>query len=160
MVPPPPAERIATLLQAYVAAEYRCAAGDAWHALRIGERADTLEAATPGIRRFGLITAWDPQSLARPDALNRQADAALQRDLAAGGWPFTLAFATAAQGDDWREPGWLAQDIGMADLDDLARRYGQLGVLGWASGAPVRLRMYAACPPACAGLAHIDWCGA
>ena len=158
MVSSLPPDRIAELLRAYLVAHYRCAAGGRWHPLRIGQRAGALESDMPECRRFAVITAWDPQSIPRPDALNLQADAALQHDLAASGCAFGPARAAAPRGD-WEEPGWLVRDMAVDILDALARRYGQLGALCWTVGAAVRLRMYASCPPACADLPHIDWCG-
>lgn len=158
MHPPLPPDRVAELLRAYLAADYRCAAGGRWHPLRIGQRAGALEADLPDCRRFAAITAWDPQSIPQPDALNRQADAALRNALVDGGWGFGPARAAAPEGG-WEEPGWLVYDMAVDALDALARRFGQLGALCWPAGAPVRLRMYVPCPPACAGLPHIDWCG-
>lgn len=153
--------RVRGLALAYLDAEYRWELDGHWHTLEIG--------APPGRQFFrshpracslGLVSAWNPQSVERTEALNRVADSAMQAALEAAGLPYRPAFA-AARNRSWREPSWLAVDIPAGLLDALARRFGQLGTLHWQRGGPVRLRMYAAAPVDRSGLAEcIDWLGA
>ncbi|MEP6633265.1 MAG: DUF3293 domain-containing protein [Luteimonas sp.] len=133
---------IAALLDAYLAADYRWELDNTWHALRIGEPARELDAAYPASRRFALLSAWNPQSVRRPDVLNRIEDQDLQRLLEASALPFRPAFA-AAPNRSWREPSWVVVDLPVMQLDAFAGRFGQLGTLSWCRGEPCRLRMYA-----------------
>lgn len=153
--------RLRALALAYADAEYRWERAGRWHALAVGAPpGDEFLRAYPDARSLGLVSAWNPHSLERPEALNRDADAVLQQALEAAGCVHRPAFA-AARDRSWREPGWLVLDLAAPVLDALARRFGQLGTLHWARGGPVRLRMYADPPgpgvrlPGC-----IDWLGA
>ena len=148
--------RIATLLDAYRAADYRWELDRRWHLLHIGERAPQLEEAFPEARSFALVSAWDPQSVPRPEAANRSADEALHSALLASGLPFRPGFSSAAN-RSWREPSWVVMDVGVAELDRLARRFDQLGALFWLRGEPVGLRMYARQPAAIPARDCVAW---
>jgi len=150
--------RIATLLDAYCAAEYRWELDGEWRALRIGQRAPELEAFFPQSTRFGLVSAWDPQSNPRPEAVNRRADEALHAALLSSGVSFRPGFCSAPN-RSWREPSWVVMDMPLEDFDRLALRYGQLGTLSWTRGEPVRLRMYARQPLMAAERNCVDWIG-
>lgn len=145
-LPAPDDARLATLLRAYLAAEYRWQREGDWHDLVIGLPAPGLEMAYPRARSFGLISAWNPSSNERSVAENREADEMLCDALDAGGH-FYLAAFSSARNRSWREPGWLVMDMDAAGYDALSRRFGQLGALWWPVGAPVRLRMDARRPP-------------
>ena len=69
------------------------------------------------------------------------------------------AWAQAPDGR-WREPGWLVAGIADADLVRLAREFGQVGVLAWRAGEPVRLRMLMPRPLQADGAMHTDWVAA
>lgn len=155
-VPSPEPRRIEALVRAYLAADYGWRAGDAWSPLRIGTRATALEARFPQARCFAVITAWDPQSIPRAEALNRAADAELQAALRDAGVDIVPACSASPDGQ-WREPGWLVCDLPVEALDALARRHGQLGTLCWPAGWAVRMRIGAICPPALVGCPDIDW---
>ena len=150
--------RIATLLDAYYAAEYRWELDGEWRALRIGQRAPELEAFFPASQRFGLLSAWDPQSVPRPEAVNRKADESLHAALIASGLPFRPGFCSAPN-RSWREPSWVVMDMPDAEFDRLVLRYGQLGALAWGRGEPVRLRMYARQPLMARDRDFVDWTG-
>ena len=153
-------ERVAGLLFAYLAADYRWQHDGHWHDLRIGLPAPGPELAHPRTGAFALLSAWDPQSVPRPEASNRRADQALHGALLASGRDFVPAFSSAPD-RSWREPSWLAMDLDPDDLDALARRFGQLGVLAWRRGEPVRLRMFAQRPDRLDDplerLGYVDW---
>jgi hypothetical protein len=151
--------RIQELALAYVEAEYRWERDGRWHALAVGAPpGDQFMRAHRNTHGLGLLSAWNPQSVERAEALNRVADAALQAALEGTGLVHRPAFS-AARNRSWREPGWLVLDMPVSTLDALARRFDQLGTLYWERGGPVRLRMYAADPGA--GLPEcIDWPGA
>lgn len=152
--------RVHELALAYLEAEYRWELGGRWHALAIGAQpGDEFMRAYPGTRSLGLLSAWNPRSLERPEAANRRADAALQAALEGAGLVHRPAFS-AARNRSWREPGWLVLDVPAPALDAQARRFGQLGTLYWQVGGPLRLRMHAA-PPGCGTRLPdcIDWLG-
>ena len=156
----PSNERIAGLLFAYLAADYRWQHDGHWHDLRVGLPAPGPELAYPDTVRFALLSAWDPQSVPRPEAANRRADQALNAALLASGRTFVPAFSSAPD-RSWREPGWLVMDLGMDDLDALGRRFDQLGIVAWQRGEAVRLRMFAERPDRLEDplerLAYVDW---
>jgi hypothetical protein len=148
--------RIATLLDAYYAAEYRWELDGEWRQLRIGQLAPELEAFFPKSRRFGLLSAWDPQSIPRSEAVNRRADEALHAALLTSGLPFRPGFSSAPN-RSWREPSWVVMDMPDIEFDRLALRYGQLGTLVWNRGEPVGLRMYATQPLMAKDRPHVEW---
>ncbi len=147
---------IAELVRAYLAAEYRWQHQGEWHDLRIGLPAPALELLHPDAGSFGLLSAWNPRSVERDEHTNRDADALLQRDLAASGRTFLAAFGSAID-RSWREPGWVVIGMALQDFDALSRKYGQLGTLWWTPGKAGRLRVDAARPPDFGTDEHIDW---
>lgn len=153
-------ERVAGLLFAYLAADYRWQHDGHWHDLRIGLPAPGPELAYPDTDAFALLSAWDPQSVPRPEAANRRADQALHAALLASGRIFVPAFSSAPD-RSWREPSWLVMDLAMDDLDALGRRFDQLGIVAWRRGEAVRLRMFAERPDRLDDplerLAYVDW---
>ena len=148
--------RIATLLDAYYAAEYRWELDGEWRPLRIGQRAPELEAFFPMSQRFGLLSAWDPQSIPRSEAVNRRADEALHTALLTSGLPFRPGFSSAPN-RSWREPSWVVMDMPDPEFDRLALRYGQLGTLVFTRGEPVTLRMYANRPLMAKDRDFVEW---
>lgn len=153
------AHRIAELLAAYCDADYRWELEAEWHPLAVGRPAHRLEQAFPQARRFGLLSAWNPQSVVLPDGINRTADEMLHAALLQSGLPFRPGFSSA-RNRSWREPSWVVMDMALPLFDALARRFGQLGTLSWCRGEPVRLRMYVARPAGIDADEAIDWLGA
>jgi len=147
----------AELAIAYARAEYALVMDeDALH-LRVGKRARDVEAYWP-VRRYGFITAWNPASVPYSDAANETANATLVARLDAMGVQRLPAHAFASDGS-WREAGWLIADLEEPLLDLLAREFRQAGVLSWAAGEPVRLRMLMPCPADAPDIEWIDWVG-
>lgn len=149
-------DRIARLVANYLVADYRWEHDGVWRALRIGEPAPDVDAAFPDAVRFGLMTAANPGQQLRADIDNRSADRALQRCLDQHGLRYRPAFV-AATNRVWRAYNWLVVAPEIEVFDALARDFGQVGTLLWPRGAPVRLRMHAAVPPAFGGHPHVDW---
>jgi hypothetical protein len=139
-----------------VAAEYRWELAGDWRNLRIGDPAPELAREFPDVRHFGLLSAWDPYSIPRPEPVNRKADDLLEKEILGSGLRFRAAFSSATN-RTWREPSWLVMDMRVADFDALSRRYGQLATLYWAAGEPVRLRVDAARPTGYGPDEAIDW---
>ena len=162
VTPHSPADRpsaeahIAALVEAYLAADYRWELDGRWHPLPVGKRATDLETAFPQATSFGLLSAWNPHSVERPEAENRSADEALAAALDASGLPHRAAFSSA-RNRTWREPSWIVLDMPVAAFDALALRFRQLATVHGERGRAVRLRVYRA-PPAGAGdLGLVDW---
>ena len=151
-----PERSIATLADAYLAAAYAWRQGAHWRALRVGASAPEAEHAFPGAACFGVVSAWNPASVALADARNAARDDALCARIVAGGWAHARSRACDRQGG-WQEPGWLLAGIAVADLVALARDFGQLGVLAWTRGTPVRLCMLHPRPAAWPDAPTVDW---
>ncbi|GAA3919152.1 DUF3293 domain-containing protein [Luteimonas lutimaris] len=147
---------LAELVRAYLDAVYRWRHDDDWHDLSIGLPAPALELLYPEADTFGMLSAWNPRSVERSEAVNREADARLHEELAATGLAYLPAFGSAAD-RSWREPGWVVVGMALDDFDALSRRHGQLGTLWWTRGKAGRLRVDAACPPGFDMEEHIDW---
>jgi len=147
---------VARLVTAYREAEYRWELDGRWHPLAIGQPAPGIERAFPEASRFGLLSAWNPHSVERPEAVNRSDDEILHAMLKASGLPFRAGFSSA-RNRSWREPSWVVVDMASPAFDALARHFGQLGTLYWRRGEPVRLHMYAARPAAVAACEAVDW---
>lgn len=156
----PENERVARLLQAYLAADYRWHHDGDWHDLRIGLPAPGPELVHADATQFALLSAWDPQSVPRPEPVNRRADQSLHDALLASGKIFVPAFSSAPD-RSWREPSWLVMDLPIADLDPLGRRFRQLGMVTWPRGQALRLRMLVARPDRLDDpfglLEYVDW---
>lgn len=147
----------AELAAAYAQAHYAVALdGDAL-AIHVGEPARDVEAYWP-MRRYGFITAWNPASVPHSESANETANALLVARLDAMGLPRQQAHAFDKDGD-WREAGWLVGGIEVPLLDLLGREFSQAGVLAWAAGEPVRLRMLVPQPPRATRIDGIDWAG-
>ena len=147
---------ILKLMHAYLDAEYRWARDGEWPPLAIGHTAPDLEAAFPDAGVFGLLSAWNPHSVERPEATNRAADAALHLALRDSGALYLPGFSSA-RNRSWREPSWLVFGMGSKEFDALSHRFGQLGTLWWRPGEPVRLRMAAHKPEDVADEPYVDW---
>jgi hypothetical protein len=142
------------LANAYAAAEYVVVLDGDSLPLRVGEPALDLEAYAPA-SRYAFITAWNPASQPRSDSANEAADALLVTQLDELRATRHAAWAQDPDGR-WREPGWLVADLDVDAVLRLALEFGQAGVLDWAAGEPVRLRMLTARPIGDAA-AHTDW---
>jgi hypothetical protein len=150
------AGRVSYLARAYLDADYRCELDGHWHGFRIGGTVPVLDDALPDATCFGFLSAWNPWSEQRPDAVNRAADQDLHDALAADGYAIRPAFASAPN-RAWREPSWVVAGIAPERLDALMRQFDQLGTLWWRRGEPVRLRLDAARPGGFDEDAHVDW---
>ena len=148
--------RIVALVQAYLDADYRWEQLGEWLDLHVGEPAPDIDGAFPEASCFGLLSAWNPQSVPRQDTQNRSADQAMHVQLIETGVNFRPAFSSARD-RSWREPSWLVVNMLSDHQDALARRFGQLGTLWWPRGDAVRLRLYAGQPVTAADHPFVDW---
>lgn len=157
-VPSLAASRVADLVEAYLASDYRWELDGRWRPLAIGAVATELEQAYPEADGCGLLGAWNPQSIERTAAENREADSRLAVALAEAGVAHRPGFSSARDGS-WREPGWVVLGMPLERFDALARRFGQLGTLYARRGEPMRLRMYRARPAGIQPRELVDWAG-
>lgn len=134
----------AELAATYAAAQYAVALDGDSLPIGVGALATDLEAYWPA-SRYLLITAWNPASQPRSDAANQAADAQLVAEIDALGVVRHPAWAQGADGE-WHEPAWLVAEVDDATSEFLAREFGQAGILAWARGQPVRLRMLMPAP--------------
>ena len=154
----PDPDDVATLATAFAMALYRVPELGAAGRVHVGVAALALEQAMPA-QAYGFITAWNPDPRSTSRLGNDRADAALGAELDALRVRHLRAFASDARGGH-REDGWLVLDLPLAEVDRLARRFGQDGVLAWRAGEAVRLRLYHAAPASDAAQGPwIDWVG-
>ncbi len=86
---------------------------------------------------WGYITAWNPASVRLPLATNRIRQRRLRDELRADHHRY---FGGVGIGPlDWREPSLFVPGIKHSQLDALARRFGQLGVIRGAGVGPAEL---------------------
>ncbi|MGH8117025.1 MAG: DUF3293 domain-containing protein [Rhodanobacteraceae bacterium] len=76
---------------------------------------------------WGYITAWNPAGVRHPLAGNRARQRQLRDALAAANYRFRPGIGVGP--GDWREASLFVPGIGHTDLDALARRFGQLGIV-------------------------------
>ncbi|MGH8191397.1 MAG: DUF3293 domain-containing protein [Rhodanobacteraceae bacterium] len=82
---------------------------------------------------WGYVTAWNPAGVRLPAAVNRERQRRLRDELNSVGHRYRVGVGVGADG--WRETSLFVPGIAFAELDDLARRFGQLGVVrGTGSG--------------------------
>lgn len=155
-VPALAASRISSLVNAYLAADYRWEIGGRWRPLPLGEVASDLESTLPQARSFGLLSAWNPYSVERGEDENRAADEQLSAALLESGLQHRPGFSSA-RNRSWREPSWLVMDMPEAGFDQLGRRFGQLATLYANRGDPMRLRVYHERPRDFPDHADVDW---
>ena len=147
----------AALAAAFADARYRVPElGDAG-TVHVGTEPSALEAILPA-EHYAFITAWNADSETGDKPDNDRADGELAAELDRLGVRRFRAHAADAQGGH-HEDGWLVLDLPVAELDRLARDFGQDGVLSWHAGEPVRLRLYHREPADAASMLWVDWTG-
>lgn len=144
----PPANDV--LLATYRAARYRVYAPGREILLRVdafdAELAKLLREAW--VSSAALLTAWNPHSERRVDAINQSQQARLEEELQAGGYPCLRARNESGVDDstEWNEDSVLALDLDLPAAHALAARYGQLAFLWIDAEATPRLMVTAASP--------------
>jgi hypothetical protein len=147
----------AALAAAFTSAHYLVPGlGDAGR-MHVGVQATALESRAPAAG-YAFITAWNPDSASASRIDNDCADGELVAELDRLHARRSRAHAQDDQGGH-REDGWLVLDLPVQDIDRLARRFGQDGVLTWQAGQPVRLRLYHDEPEDAADMLWVDWAG-
>lgn len=149
------------LITAYMNSAYRVRP-DAVTAIevRVGAPAAMLEQHLPQASRFGILSAWNPDSRRLDDAANALAQARLALMIKRAG--YISRPARNAPDTAWEEAASLLLDPPPDAVDALARRFGQAATLYWRRGEAVRLRAYldGALGPAhaeCMDTPFVDW---
>lgn len=86
---------------------------------------------------WGFITAWNPAGVLLPLATNHIRQRRLRDELKADRFGYYAGIGVGPS--DWREPSLFVPGISYANLDALARRFGQLGVVRGSAGGPAEL---------------------
>ena len=86
---------------------------------------------------WGYITAWNPAGVRLPLATNRIRQRRLRDELRGDRHPHFGGIGVGPS--DWREPSLFVPGITYAQLDALARRFGQLGVVRGTGAEPAEL---------------------
>ncbi len=147
----------AALAAVYAHARYGVPEAGSAGDMHVGTEACALEAALRA-RRYAFITAWNPDSGTQTRQDNDRADGELAAELDRRRVRRLRAYAQDEKGGH-HEDGWLVLELPLAELDRLARSFGQDGVLYWLAGDPVRLRLYHDAPANAASMLWIDWAG-
>lgn len=87
---------------------------------------------------WGYVTAWNPAGARRPLAANRARQHELRDELVHAGYRCHVGIGVGP--NDWREPSLFVPGIPFAELDDVARRFGQLGVVRGTGTGSAELR--------------------
>lgn len=121
----------ASLLAAYEAALYRVDAAPSPFVLRIGERSAELAAlhAAHGVRSSAFVTAWNPFGMLQPDALNRRAQARLEREIDEHGYAMYGGAGLDPDGSWPGEESVLVLGLSRDAAAALGRAYGQNAVV-------------------------------
>jgi hypothetical protein len=86
---------------------------------------------------WGYVTAWNPAGVALPRASNRIRQRRLRDELRADQRRYLAGIGVGPS--DWREASLFVAGITFAQLDALAHRFGQLGVVRGIGAGPAEL---------------------
>lgn len=130
-----------SLVAAYRAARYEVSGARPPFVLRVDEPSAALAECHRGhaVRESAFLTAWNPGSVRLPPAVNAAAAARLEARLLALGFRLLAGCAVDPAGAWQAEPSALVLGIGYREACDVAREYGQAGVLHAGADAVPRL---------------------
>ena len=86
---------------------------------------------------WGYITAWNPAGVLLPLASNKTRQRRLRDELKGDRRQFIGGIGIGP--NDWREPSLFVPGMTYLQLDDMARRFGQLGVVRGTGAGPAEL---------------------
>jgi hypothetical protein len=124
-------DRRRQLEAAYRAARYRVELPDGAFELAIGQPSPGLAALYQqhGLSAAAFLTACNPGSVQQPEALNRQANAALQQQLAATGKPVLCGYAIDSERKWPDEASFLVLGLARHQAVELGCKHGQNAIL-------------------------------
>jgi hypothetical protein len=131
-----------SLLDAFLATDYRVEIDGYAHILLIGQRHSRFDRAI-GDQPWVSITASNPGAQALSGSANRQANESLQRATRAAGLAFWPALHQATDGSGMDETALLIAAAEPEWIHHQARRFGQLGVVCGQPGGAAELWLYA-----------------
>ena len=135
----------ASLVAAYRATRYEVTGATPPFVLRVDEPSATLAAChdAHAVRCSAFITAWNPGSRRAADDVNAAAAAALEQRLRARGYPLLTGRGVDPAGR-WRaEASVLVLGLGRDAACEIAREFGQAGLVWAGDDAVPRLRLLA-----------------
>lgn len=132
-----------SLLTAFHDTEYRVDTGAGQVAIRIGSECPDLDRWADR-REWFIITAFNPDGIARSNRLNRESDRQLRERLArmADACIVLPANNHDAYGCWPDEPAWWVAGADSTQRDELARRFGQCALVIGGAGQPAALLLY------------------
>lgn len=86
---------------------------------------------------WGYITAWNPAGILQPLATNKARQRRLRDGLRAKHLGCFGGIGIGAS--DWREPSLFVPGMSYAQIDEMARQFGQLGVVRGTGAGPAEL---------------------
>lgn len=131
-----------SLLDAFLATEYRVEIDGRVHVLRIGQQHQRFDRAI-GNRPWVSITACNPGSEVRSESANRPANEALAQAARVAGLAFWPALHQATDGSGMDEAALLIAAAEPEWIHHQARHFGQLGVVCGQPGGAAELWLYA-----------------
>ena len=119
------------LLAAYRAAHYQVTGTPAPFVLRIGQRSPELAAVQLAhhVDCSAFVTAWNPDSVAQPEAVNRAAQQRLETQLSAMGLTLLAGFGGDPSGQWPGEPSVLALGLSRSEAERVGRVFGQRAIV-------------------------------
>ncbi|MHA6203163.1 DUF3293 domain-containing protein [Dyella soli] len=130
------------LLAAFRATDYRVRlAGGGSASIRIDLPLPAPLRQLVGPRPWGFITAWNPRSQPRSREANRQAQRQLLSALRQRADTLGVSVGLGVGSNGWKEPSLLVVGPPTDALDQLARRFGQLGYVHGVGDGPAGLRL-------------------
>jgi hypothetical protein len=131
-----------SLLDAFLATDYRVEIGARAYVLRIGQRHPEFDRAI-GDRPWVSITACNPGAETRSEAANQRAHERLAQAAKAAGLAFWPALHQATDGSGMDEEALLVLAAKPEWIHHQARHFGQLGVVCGQPGEAAELWLYA-----------------
>ena len=119
------------LLAAFLAAHYKVSGTARPFVLRVGHPSAELAAVhlAHGVNCSAFITAWNPGSVSRPEAINRASQARLESELAASGATLLAGIGEDPAGVWPGERSVLAVGISRSDAERVGREFGERAIL-------------------------------
>lgn len=119
------------LLAAYAATHFKVTGSPAPFILRIGQRSSELAALqfAKRVRSSAFLTAFNPNSVPHPVAVNRASQERLERELTAMGLTFLAGFGEDPAGVWPGEPSVLVLGVSRSDAERIGGQFGQRAIV-------------------------------
>jgi hypothetical protein len=126
------------LLAAYAATHYKVTGTPAPFVLRVGQRSAELAAMylANGVCCAAFLTAFNPNSVPQPEAINGASQQRLETELAAMGLTLLAGFGEDPSGTWPGEPSVLVLGMSRREAERVGRAFGQLAIV-WSGESAV-----------------------